>query len=303
VRDDNSIERTPERSVRRRESIPVTSAFCVFAAVFCGFLSSARAGTLVDFTPQPASPGVAEVIWNQDQLYQGPGAIGTNFRLPGIGDGNLPVSQQFAPGLALETPYVVAGLPGSVVNANNNSTTFYDASLLIIPSGSNQRGLPAVGPTQITNMAPNIDVFSQLLGPGQFEIWTTQPDFGSGSVLLLGGTINSAVLTGLLNSTAGSLVSADITFSSGAILDAAEGLPLDGTAQPKSITGGLSWSLMDASPQFQLGLTGGGLAAFQANVTGQFSSDPVPEPGSVMLLLSTLPIAFFARRRWLGGRR
>ncbi len=302
MRADNSMKRTPKRSLRRREVIPVTSAFFVIAAVFCGFLSSARAGTLVDFTPEPASPGVAEVIWNQGQLYQGPGAIGTNFRLPGIGDGNLPVSQQFAPGLAIETPYVVAGLPGSAVNSNNNSTTFYDASLLIIPSGSNQWGLPAVGATQVTNVGPGIDVFSQLLGSGQFEIWTTQPNLGSGSVLLLGGTINSAVITGLLNSTAGSLVSADITYMSGAILDAAEGLPLNGTVQPKAITGGLSWSLMDASPQFQLGPTGGGLAAFQANATGQFSAT-VPEPGALMFLLSSAPIAFFACRRWLSGRR
>ena len=139
MRADNSRGRTPVRSLREQGAIHIAPAFLAFAAIFSAFLSSAWAGTLVDFTPTPASPGAYEVIWNQSQLYEGPGAVGTNFRLPGIGDGNLPVTQQFAPGLSIETPYVVqnspgSNLPGGFVNLSNDSTTFYDASLLIIPS-------------------------------------------------------------------------------------------------------------------------------------------------------------------------
>jgi hypothetical protein len=270
-------------------------------AFYCTFLSSARAGTLLDFSPEPASPGTAEVIWNQGELYGGPGALGTNFRQSGIGDGGLPVDQQFAPGLTVTTPFVLsADLPGSVVNSVTKSTTFYDASLLIIPTGSSQRGLPAVGPVSVTDLGAGITIFSQVVGPGDFQIWTTQPYSASGSELLLGGTINSAVITGIEGSTAGVFMSASITYSSGLILNAAEGVPLTGALQP--ITGDLSWSLLDANPQFPLLVSGATLPAFQANATGQFST-AVPEPTILMTLLSGIPIAFFAGRRWLGRRR
>ncbi len=246
---------------------------------------------MADFDPVPASPTVPEVIWSQSQLYQGPGAVGN-------GDGDLPVSQQTQPGLAVETPFEIPGLPGGIVNYINNSTSFYDASLLIIPTGANQLGLPAVGSPVVTPITQQISIFSQLLGSGDFQIWTTQPSQGSQS-LLLEGTINSSVITGMLNSTSGSLVSSDVTYTSGAILTAAEGFPP--TVQP--ITGQLSWSFLDATPQFQQDSSGPSpiLAPFTANATGQFSA-LVPEPGALMILLSGVPIAFFACRRWLSGR-
>jgi hypothetical protein len=254
---------------------------------------------LADFIPEPASPGVAEMIWNQGQLYEGPGALGTNYGLHAAGDGNLPIGDQFAPGLTIETPYVIANAPGAVVNSGNNSTSLYDATLLIVPTGSNQWGLPAVGTTVINTMQ-GITSFSQALGSGDFQIWSTQPSANGGCALLLGGTINSALITGILNSSAGSLVSADVTYTSGLILNAAEGVPL--TGQLQSITGQLSWSLLDASPQFQLLPAASMLAPFQANATGEFSA-AVPEPGSIIILLSGLAIVFFARRCRLSGRR
>ena len=74
MRADNSRDRTLAVRLRRREVFRAAPAFLVFLATFCAFLSSAWAGTFADFTPQPASPGTPEVIWNQGQLYAGRGA-------------------------------------------------------------------------------------------------------------------------------------------------------------------------------------------------------------------------------------
>ena len=57
MRADNSSERTLAARLRRREAFRVAAALIAFAAVFCAVLSSAWAGTLVDFIPAPASPG------------------------------------------------------------------------------------------------------------------------------------------------------------------------------------------------------------------------------------------------------
>jgi hypothetical protein len=252
-----------------------------FAAVFCAVLSSARAGTLVDFIPAPASPGVPEVIWSQQNqvyhLYEGSGALS----------------------LSLEVPFVMPGLPGSVVDGSS-STTFSGASLLIDPNGGSQRGLPSAGPLSVQTVTQGIQIFWQPLDSGEFQIWSAPSVSYPNGVLLLDGTINSSVISGILYSASGSLASSDVSYNSGAILNAAEGLPpLGGT--PVAVTGGqLSWSFLDASPQFQPD-GGTSLAPFNANATGQFSGT-VPEPGIVTMLLSGLPLAFFAGRRWRSGR-
>ena len=144
-------------------------------------------------------------------------------------------------GLTIETPFVIPDLGGV---STGNSTTFYDApGDRVRPVGVGGRRIRVIHGYRSRNQhllavagawpVPNLDL---------------QSDPDNGGVLLLGGTINSAVITGILNSPAGSLVSADVTIASGAILNTAEGLPLNGTAS--SIPGNLSWSFLDASPQF-----------------------------------------------------
>ena len=176
------------------------------------------------------------------------------------------------PGLSIETPYVISGLPGGFVNAGNNSTTFYDATLLILPTNGNTYGLPAQGSAQ----TPGAGLFYQQLGGGNLQIWTTDLTTPVGNppsyqgTLLLGGSITSTVITGLLGSGSGSVISASITYNSGTVWDAAEGLPT-GSSSVTPVSGELSWSLETVSPTFSV--TSGVLAPFQAQATGQLATN------------------------------
>src|SRR5438093_298048 len=80
---------------------------------------------LLNFKPVPDSPNLAEFAWGggtPPQLLSGPGSLGN-------ADGTLPVANQTAPGLQIDTPFVIPAVAGSVVGASN--TTFYDCSLTI----------------------------------------------------------------------------------------------------------------------------------------------------------------------------
>jgi hypothetical protein len=284
------VAHVPTRNLRaRRKSVVALWCIALVTSTLV-FVSSAPAELIATFQPQPISSTLTDVIWNQGQLYQGPGAIGTNYNY-GAGDGQLPVDQQMPPGLTIETPFVVSGLPGGTIDSGNNSTTFDDATLLILPTGSNIYGLPAVGSAQ----SPGAGLFYQQLGGGNIQIWTTDltaPVNGSyQGTLLLGGSITNAVIDGLVGSGAGSVVSANITFTSGAILDVAEGLPI-GSTSVTAQSGQMSWSLVNASPAFSV--TGGILAPFQAQATGQFNATVVPEPALAMEVLSGCALALLA---------
>ena len=260
------MQRTPMRSLRHGRAFGIAPTALILAAALCTFLlSSARADTLASFVPDPTSPGIPDLVWSE--------AAGSYQLGPGIGAATLTV----------QTPYVV---PGGI--SSGGATTFLDADLLIAPN-SNQ----AAGPL---NVIPGVNIFSQTLSSGQFDIYSAPPS--SGGVLLLGGTFSTAYITGMLSSNTGSLVSSNVAYSSGLILNAAEGLP--STATPAPITGGqLSWSLLNANPQFQPDANSF-LAPFTANATGQFSA-PVPEPVGIVLLLSGI-VAFFTGRRCLRRR-
>jgi hypothetical protein len=145
-------------------------------------------------------------------------------------------------------------------------------------------GLPAVPPGGPTYTG--FGIFSQTLGSAQFTIMSA-----SATTPLLSGTIGSAFMTGILGFNAGSLVSSQVVYSSGLILDAAEGLTPGATPSP--MYGQLSWSLLNADRPFDVP-TGGILSPFGANATGQFSA---PELGTGLMLLSGAPIVFFAYRR------
>ena len=282
----NSMKCGSLRSARCHRVVLVVA----FLAGMLLIASSASAGTLADFMPQPASPFVSEMIWNGTELYEGPGAIGTGFGTGGSGDGEVPVNQQFAPGLTIETPFVVNGVLGSLVNVPDSSTSFFDATLDIIPISPASKGLPAIGNVVTTPLGGGYTMFSQLLGAAEFNIWSTDPVEVGGPdvenpVLLLTGTINSAVITGVLNVSGAGVLSADVVYTGGKILEAT------GYAQ---LTGELSWSLLDATPKYQV--INDQLAPFEANAVGQFSA--IPEPATVLLLLSGLPFALAGWRRW-----
>ena len=277
----------------RRQGFVLVAAFVAGSLLLA---SSASADTLsgdqlATFMPQPASPFVSEMIWNGSELYEGPGAIGTGFGTGGSGDGELPVNQQFVPGLSIETPFVVNGVPGSLVNVGDSSTSFYDATLDIIPIGGALRGLPALGSVLTWTLPVSGEThFVQELGAADFNIWSTDPVEAAGPdtenpVLLLAGTIDYAYITGSLNASGAGVLSADVTYTSGKIMEAA------GFTE---VMGSLSWSLLDATPKYHV--VNDQLAPFEANAVGQFSA--IPEPATALLLLSGIPFALAGWRRW-----
>ncbi|MCY2932375.1 MAG: hypothetical protein NTV86_23350 [Planctomycetota bacterium] len=241
---------------------------------------------IATFSPEPASGGIPEFIWGGGpnnlipQFYTGPGAIGTNFGTPGPGDGQLPSGQQAAPGLLVVTPYNIPGIPGGINSVSG--TSFYDATLRIVPVSPATLGFPPAG-----SAAAFAGLVYQPLGAARFEIWSTDPFEASADienpVLLLSGLAQTAEIKGLAGATSGLTLSSTVIYDGGAIL-AASGL--------SSASGSFSWSLLDASVPLGVDPTTGLLFPFTANGTGQFS---IPEPAS-MALLSLIALPMLRRR-------
>jgi hypothetical protein len=226
-------------------------------ALFASFAlaTAADAGLLVDFKPDPVSPSMYEIGWAAGQIVQRPGSVGN-------ADGTLPAINQTPGGLNVQTPLHIVGVPGSTINTTDNSTTFYDVTLEL--SGLHGVGLP--GQYSIGGMT----VVSQAVGTGTFTLLSTNP--GGGATTLLTGTINSALIVGLLGQTTGSIQSSDVDYTGGKIYDAliAAGGNPDGAS--------LSWSLIDVGGGLRV--VAGSLAAFDANMTGQLT----PEPATLCLM-------------------
>jgi hypothetical protein len=271
------------RMVRRWRLI--AGAAVLLAASLAAASASAEL-MLADFVAQPPSPSLYELVWNGSVLDEGPGAKGNGYGSGG-GDGNLLSNLQTAPGLLVQAPYSISGLPGGVVDttAIPQSTYFSDATLILSPVGGGSGGIPQNGAAQTTTIG-SMTIVSQPLGSGQFQVFTT--DLGN-PILLLAGSIESAAITGILGSASGSVLSAQVTYTGGAIWTAA------GSPQ----TGEFSWSMEGVTPHFSKSVTSGFLAPFSANGTGQFTAaDPVPEPGTLVLLsIAGLGLAGFVCRR------
>ena len=250
---------------------------------------------LADFVAQPTSPGMYEMIWNNGELYEGPGAVGTGFMKPGPGDGEDPIGSQKAPGLLVQSPFNVPGIEGSIVMLGGPSpaTAFYDATLDISPlNGNSNYGMPGVGDAVVTTVG-GTSIVTQALGSAMFEIWSTDPIDSVGDIenpkLLLTGTIDDASIVGILGSTTGAVLSAHVAYTDGLILDAA-GL---GT-----VHGELSWSLLNLTQPFAIDATTNQLVPFEANATGQFKYVSTPEPGTLALLwLGALTIIGYTPRK------
>jgi len=264
--------------------------------------ASALAGNLADFEPGPASPNAfthPEFIWDGFEFYEGPGAVGTGFGNALEGDGDDPIASQDRPGLIVVTPFIIPGLPGGVVDLNESSTTFFDATLDILPLGAATEGFLFSGPTTSTPVLPDSTaVLAQPLAQGAFKLWTTDPDTGvGGETLLLEGFASSAVITGIEGSTTGSTLSAFVTYTGGAIFDAAAP---DGV---EAISGEFSWSLLDMTSPLGIDGETGRLFPFNANGVGQFSANPgeldavIPAPAAMPAVLMTLGLASLRRRR------
>jgi hypothetical protein len=229
---------------------------------------------LADFEAVPSSS-----FTPYDLVWTGTASGGTLSAGPGMasnGDGNLPIGQQTAPGLMLQTPYVLSGgtVAGEIVGGA--STFFYDSSLAL-------SGLTASG-TAVTVPVGTRTMISQPLAGGTFSFVGTDQ-----STVLLSGTFTDAVITGYQNSRTGAVLSMAVTYTGGKILSA---LPA-GTH-----TGEFSWDLLSLNSP--LAANGQGyLSSFSASATGQFSvTEPVPEPAALAILgVGSLGIAGFVCRR------
>lgn len=86
------------------------------------------------------------------------------------------------------------------------------------------------------------------------------------------------MIVGLEGGETGAVLSGDVAYSSGEVYDAMSAAGYD-------LTGSLSWSLLDISPELVIVGTPGGdrLDTFDSNGTGQFSA--VPEPMTLSLLV------------------
>ncbi len=270
------------------------SCVAVAAAVLLVALPApaAEINYLINFLPEPSSP-LADLSWDGMELYQGPGAIGTGFGVAGPGDGELATNSQSAPGLLIETPFVINGLPGSEVNPGGGATTFYDTTLRIIPTASGAtKGLMAAGPAQTLVLGGKTHVF-QPLGGGEFDIWTTDPNDGSdeSQVLLMRGVVEDAVISGVQGKKSGGVLSVTVSYHGGAIVEAARDAL--GTGDNAILTGELSLSLLNIDPALAVDQQTGNIESFDSDVTGQFIM--TPEPAAATLL--GIGAMFMALRR------
>jgi len=235
------------------------------ALAIVGLSSLASAATLVDYKPGPVSPTTPEFVFSgapTPAFGSGPGAIGN-------GDGALPQAAQTPGGLDSEAPFIIPGIPGSLVKAS--STEFYDTTLLFT-------GLAASGPAVLAGTT-----FIQPLGPGAFTLTST-----TGIPLLTGTIASSSFIVGSGNA-AGEFNSFGVTYTGGAIFAAAAASPGGIVALGNS----MSISMTDVSPNLSIG-GGGFLSPFTVNATGLFNYT-VPEPTSLAVL--GLAGAVLVRRR------
>ncbi len=249
------------------------------AVVILGVSASAMAAVqLASFEAGPISKSLPEIKWDVTQLVQ----LQTDFTGSGSltsGDGDLPVSQQAAPGLSLQIPaplsFVGSGLHGMNLNTPDGSTLFYDTSLVLS------------GWERTANATSYNGVLWQPLGPhlqgGQtatFSFYATHWTPTQADKLLLQGYVDDATLIGLDGGGVATILSNTVHYTGGAVYDQL-------IAQGGDLTGKLSWTL-DLSPDpvgiLQLDRSGANIAPFNANMSGLFNVNAIPEPATLSML-------------------
>jgi hypothetical protein len=247
-----------------------------FAAIaaFCAISSWVSAATIVDFKPNPVSPTTPEFQFSRALNGGGApvfrGALGSTSN----SDGNLPILGQTSPGLDSETPFLLIGFPGSANDFAAGTTHFYDSSLQFTA------GLVANAPAINAG-----GVLVQQLSPGSFELRSTAP----ASILLLSGNMSAASFVVGVGNAGSAFSSQDVNYTGGIIFNAL--LASGGTVNGNS----MSISMNDVAPN--LNIAGDGfLGDFNANATGLFNVNAVPEPTSLTLLAIALGTLIFRRR-------
>lgn len=250
--------------------------------VFAGQAPAQDQINLFDFLAAPNSDQSSELVFTGSGLTNGPGAVGTGFGNAGTGDGNEDIEDQDATGLLGTSPFSISGIPGSDLNiGGGGETTFFDVTMILSL-------LPASDPvaSQPLQSFPS-NFLVQELGGGTVEVFSTDPDLGTGGeVLLLSAQLSNAVLSGIENFQSGSIVSASLVYTGGQILTQAGFAP--------GALGELSFSLVDIEPRLTVNSTTGFLDAFEADATGLFTV--IPEPSTALLLFAGGSLLAMRRR-------
>ncbi|MGA2496880.1 MAG: PEP-CTERM sorting domain-containing protein [Tepidisphaeraceae bacterium] len=269
----------------------------VGAALALALGTAAEAAQLVDFKPDPISPGLPEIqLLNTGALVAAPTAGGSMGNSDGkaAADGNP--NAQTPGGLLVQTPVAISTVGvgntpvdhyGGVVNtgSDGNSTSFYDVTLVLSNINTNN-------PAQTVPLIPayNINAVTQDFTTGTFTLYSTHlddavhadPNDHSDQVVLLTGTIANMILIGIEGQGTASIQSTYVTYTGGEILTPWK--LANGYAASDTVTGDLSWSLLSVSPGVAIDNNTNLMQQFQADMTGLFSAPQVPEPASVALL-------------------
>jgi hypothetical protein len=245
------------------------------ATAFFAISSLVSAATIVDFKPLPVSPTTPEFQFSR-ALGGGVPVFRGDLGATGNGDGELPVPAQVPGGLDVETPFLIPGVPGSQINAA--STEFRDSTLQFTS------GLQANAPAQNAG-----GILIQQLSPGAFEIHSTDPVGPNLPTLLLSGNITTATfIVGAGDS--GAIFNASGVDYTGGLIYAAM---LANNYDPNNNS--MSISMVDIAPP--LGIAGDGyLADFNANGTGLYNANLIPEPTSLILVALAFGALLWRRR-------
>jgi len=233
----------------------------ICSSMLLAICSVASATTVVDFKPVPTSPTLPEFGFHRP-VGGGPPVFRAEVGATSNNDGNLLPTNQTAPGLDSETPFILAG-PGAANDLVSGTTHFYDSSFQFTS------GLAADGPALNAGAS-----FLQQLSPGSFQILSTGP----APILLLSGNVaTGSVIVGSGDS--GAVFDANgVDYTGGIIFNAMV------TAGYNVNNNSFSISMVDVSPAFSIAADGF-LSDFDANATGLLNaSNVVPEPSSLALL-------------------
>jgi len=257
-----------------------TAALAAIAAIGLS-ASIASAFTLVDYKPGPVSPNLPEFTFSGPVgapfFRTGPGAVGN-------GDGILSPANQTAGGLDAETPFIINGVPGSQVDFNAGTTLFWDTTLTFL------NGFTANAPAVNLNSPNPAGPFFQSLAGGNFELRST-----TGLLLLAGNVSTASFISGSNGGGSGSgaeFNAGGVNYTGGLIFNAL----VTQAGAAAALGNGMSIAMTDVLPQFAIDPADGFLRDFNANGTGLFNTNIVPEPATIGLVALS-GIGLLSRRR------
>jgi hypothetical protein len=238
---------------------------------------------VMQFAPNPPSPGLPEFLWTGPggNLVTGPGAVGN-------GDGDLGIAAQTPGGLEVDTPFVIPGIPNSTIDVSG--THFYDVTLSL-SSGYSPGDLQDKGAVILVAL----NEVDQPMTNGSFQMWTTPAADIPGQlpVLLLNGTMTNNSIAFVLGGTSADYQSQQVTLTGGAI-DSAANAAWGGVyacSWEIGLTTTSPIGVADLGPIIPGGVDYAAVDAFSAT-----SEVPEPTPMSV-LTAAAIGLSVHSRRR------